>query len=71
MNERIINGIKSQLWSHLQDLRGRVEEVRKLGYCLGSEFIIDQLGTQRKGHFLLDQYLFCTSEIGFWKELTS
>lgn len=71
MNEEILNEIKTQLWGHLQYLMGKIEEMRKEGYVIRTEQIIDQLGVRRRGHFLLDQYLFCKGEIEFWRDLTS
>ena len=54
-----MNEVKAQLWSHLQYLIGRIEEVQSVWY------------TVKKWNWLGDQYRFCKSEIMFWKELTS
>lgn len=66
-----INKVKTQLWNHLQKLAGKIEKLQELGHVIRTEEFVDGLGVRRRGHFLLDQHLFCRSEIKFWKELTS
>ena len=59
MNMEEMNEVKAQLWSHLQYLIGRIEEVQRTWHIV------------KDWNWLGDQYRFCKSEIRFWKELTS
>lgn len=57
IDEKIINEVKSQLWSHLQYLVGRIEELQRTGQTI------------RSWDWLGDQYKFCKSEVVYWKRV--
>lgn len=70
MNIEEINEVKHQVWNHLQSLLGRVEELKKtknVPLRIQTEKI-KNLGV-RGVTWVLDQVIFCRSEVEYWKKL--
>jgi len=68
MDEKAVNEIKAQLWSCLQHIRGRIDELVKAGvFIRPSEWWVDRGGVERNSRWLIDQLLFCQGEIEEWK----
>jgi len=65
MNKEILNTTKQQLWNHYQALIKRGKELGWL-FDVGEDYIYDR---NRRGNFLVDQMVFCRSEIKYWSEL--
>jgi len=71
MKKEGVEEIKTQLWTYLQWLRGRIEELNKLGiYPSDNLREWEQTSWGRRNRwFLVDQLYYCRDEIEYWKKI--
>ena len=65
-----INEVKSQLWSHLQDIKGRLDELSEQGIIPHANEWEDIWGIgKRHRWWLVDQLYAVRDEIEYWKNI--